>query len=182
MHSDGKRQKVILTALFTALSVVLGYLMAAVPNVELMTISVFISGMFTGPRWGALTGVLSITVFSLFNPYGAALPPLLAAQAAGFSLAGACGGILRGVIKRRGMLAAALSGLFITFIYDILTTLASAYVVLGPDGFAGGLAGFFWASAIFIMIHTGVNTLVFSQAATAVTRISYFDDAYKGIS
>ena len=181
MKTNARRQKIILTALFTSLAVVLGYVMAAVPNVELMTVTVFLGGIFTGPRYGAVTGLLSIIIFSLFNPYGAALPPLMAAQIAGFTLAGAAGGMMRGIIRRGGMITAALSGLFITLFYDILTTLASAYIAFGSENFIDGLAGFFAASGIFILVHTGVNTLIFSQAVTAVTRFSFFDDAYNRI-
>jgi len=176
MPPVGKRQRIILTALFTSLAVVLGYLMAAVPNIELITLTVFLSGMFVGSYCGAVTGALSITIFSLFNPYGAPLPPLLAAQIIGLALAGAAGGAMRGMIARKGMMIAAISGLTVTMIYDILTTLASAYITLGPEAFVDGLAGFFAASAVFILVHTGVNTVIFSQAAAAVTRLSYFDD------
>ena len=155
--------------------------MAAVPNVELMTLTVFISGIFTGPRYGALTGFLSIIIFSLFNPYGPALPPLLAAQVAGFTLAGAAGGLMRGILRQGGMITAALSGFFITLFYDILTTLASAYIAFGSENFIDGLIGFFAASGFFILVHTGINTLIFSQAVTAVTRFSFIDDAYKSV-
>jgi hypothetical protein len=182
MSADRKRQKIILIALFTALAVVLGYLMAAVPNIELMTLTVFLGGMLTGFRCGALIGILSILIFSMFNPYGAALPPLLAAQMAGFALIGAAGGLLRGTVRRYGMAAAAIAGLSVTLFYDILTTLASAYITLGSESFVDGLIGFFAASAVFILIHTGVNTLIFSQAVTAVARFSFINDAYGEIS
>lgn len=178
MPLNRKRRRIILTALFTALAVVLGYALAAVPNVELMTLCVFLSGVYNGVFCGAVTGVLSITFYSLFNPHGSALPPLLGAQIIGFLLAGAAGGLLRGVIRKRGMLAAAVSGLFITLIYDILTTLASAYIALGEEGFLPGIKSFFAASAIFILIHAGVNTLIFSQAVTASMKLFDIDNEY----
>jgi len=183
MRSNWKRHTIILTALFTSLTVVLGYLLAAVPNVELMTLSVFLSGVFVGPRYGALTGILSITLYSFFNPYGISLPPLLAAQISGFIVIGALGGLLRKrLLGRRGMavIISAVSGFLITLLYDILTTIATAYIVLGADGFTDGIIGFFWTGCVFILIHVVVNALIFSQAVVPIMKVAGLKNDYPG--
>ena len=95
-----------------ALAVSLGYALAGVPNVELMTLTVFTAGYLLGGVLGALVGAVSITLHSVFNPLGAALPPLLAAQICGFVLIGTTGGWLGRVIAgmNKKWFAAALGG------------------------------------------------------------------------
>jgi hypothetical protein len=183
MRSNWKRRRIILTALFTSLSVILGYILAVVPNVELMTLNVFLSGVFTGPRYGAATGILSITIYSFFNPFGISLPPLLAAQITGFLVIGVVGGLLRERVFSGGgtaVIIIAVAGFLTTLLYDILTTVASAYVVLGTDGFADGIIGFFSAGSVFILIHVLVNTFVFSQAVLPIVKVAGLKDAYPG--
>ena len=174
MKTDRPLRRLILTALFTALSVVLGYLLAAVPNVELMTLTVFLAGVFLGARLGALTGALSILFYSLFNPYGPPLLPLAAAQVAGFALTGATGGFLAGWIVAggtRGLVTGAAAGCLLTLVYDCLTTAAGGLVALGTDGFGEGIGGIFLAGAPFIALHVGTNTAIFTLAAFPVVGI-----------
>lgn len=170
---ENPTRRIIQTGLFIALVVVLGFLLAEVPNVELMTLSVFLSGVILGPGSGIVVGFLSILFYSIFNPYGPPLPPLVLAQIIGFAIIGAAGGILRKRLSVRGKapyLFSALAGLLLTLIYDSLTTVATAFVMLGTDGFVKGLAGFFFAGAIFIIVHTLSNTIVFTVTAVPVMR------------
>ncbi len=63
------------TAIFVALAAALGFLLLSVPNVELVTFTVFASGVVLG-RWrGALVGVLAMAIYSGANPYGSGLSP-----------------------------------------------------------------------------------------------------------
>jgi len=174
------RRGLVLSALFVSLTVALGYLLAGIPNVEMMSLCVFLGGVFTGARRGALIGGLSAAIFAFFNPYGASQPPLILSQAAGFALMGAAGGILRGKILGDGYMAvviSALSGFFMTLLYDTMTTAALAYVILGPEGFAGGVAGFFGAGLVFILVHVTVNTIIFSQAVVPIVKVASYEDA-----
>ncbi len=173
---ESRERKVIRAALFTALSVALGFLLAAVPNVELMSLSVFLGGVFCGPRVGSLVGVLSESLFSLLNPLGPALPPLFAAQLAGFALVGLVGGLLGPRLRpgRSGaVLVSALAGLVLTLIYDALTNAATAFIALGPRRLVEGLGGVFVAGALFMVIHVGVNTAVFAAAVVPVVRVAH---------
>ena len=170
---ENPTRRIIQTGLFVALVVVLGFLLAEVPNVELMTVSVFLSGVILGLRRGVVVGLLSILLYSLFNPYGPPLPPLVLAQILGFAIIGSSGGILRKQLALGGKapyLFSALAGLILTLIYDSLTTAATAVIVLGVDGFMKGLAGFFVAGALFIVVHTLSNTIVFAVTAVPVLR------------
>jgi uncharacterized membrane protein len=170
---EKRTRRIIQTGLFVALVVVLGFLLAEVPNVELMTVSVFLSGVILGIGSGIVVGFLSILFYSLFNPYGPPLPPLVLAQIIGFAIIGSAGGILRKRLTLKGKapyLFSALAGLLLTLIYDSLTTVATAVVALGAGGFVEGLAGFFVAGALFIIVHTFSNTIVFAVTAVPVLR------------
>jgi uncharacterized membrane protein len=166
-------RRIIQTALFITLSVVLGFLLAGVPNIELMTVTVFLSGIILGSGRGMLVGALSILIYSIFNPYGPPPPQLLAAQVAGYVLAGLLGGLLRGPLMKKGkkaVLLSALSGSVVTILYDIVTTAATALIALGPGGFFRGLVGFFLTGAPFVVVHVLSNTAVFSLAVVPVLK------------
>lgn len=168
-----RERMVILAALFTALSVALGFLLAGIPNVELMTLTVFMAGLFCGARLGSAVGALSILFYSLLNPLGPAPAPLLAAQIAGFIMIGAAGALVGPRIApsgARGVAASAAAGLLITLGYDVLTTLATAFIALGASRFVEGLEGIVLAGALFIAWHVGINTAVFAVAVVPLMR------------
>ena len=88
-NSSHVRQPVrqpVLLGLFAGTAVGAGYLLSGVPNVELMSLIIALSGAVLGPVAGALCGVLSGTIFSLGNPYGPPPPVLLIAQMLGHGL------------------------------------------------------------------------------------------------
>lgn len=155
----------LLAALLVALCVTVGYLFLAIPNVEMFTAAVFVSGFLTGAGRGTLIGAAAALLFSFFNPYGAAAPPLLLAQIAGTALAGLAGGLVQRArwLERPVWIRTALfgcTGLFLTLIYDVLTTLSFAVIM------AGGEAGKIWASFLYGMAFYGLhllsNTLIFA--------------------
>lgn len=165
------QRRIILAALFIALGVALGRLMAGIPNVELMTLAVFLGGAFCGMGLGAAIGALVVLAHSLLNPLGPAPPQLLAAQIIGYAVTGFAGGAI-GTRKRfagsRAPIVFAAAGLTLTLIYDVLTTLATAIVALGARGFAAGLWGIAAAGLPYAAIHIGVNTALFAAAAPPV--------------
>lgn len=168
-----RERTIILAALFVALSVALGFLLSEIPNVELMTLTVFVSGLFCGARLGGLVGGLSILFYSLFNPLGPAPAPLLAAQVIGFVVTGAAGGLAGPRIAPsgwRGAMASAAAGFVVTLLYDVLTTLATAFIALGVARFASGAPGVFIAGAAFAAWHIGINTAVFAAAVSPIVR------------
>jgi hypothetical protein len=168
-----RERVIILAALFTALSVALGFLLAEIPNVELMTLTVFMAGLFCGARLGSVVGALSILFYSLLNPLGPAPAPLLAAQVAGFVVIGAAGGLVGPRIKAArgsGVVASAAAGFVVTLVYDVLTTLATAFIALGAGRFGEGLGGIFLAGALFIAWHVGTNTAVFALTVFPLMR------------
>ncbi len=168
-----RERTVILAALFIALSVALGFLLAGIPNVELMTLTVFMAGIFCGARLGSAIGALSSLIFSLLNQLGPAPAPLLAAQVAGFALIGAGGGIVGprfSPARASCAAAAAAAGFALTFVYDALTTVATSFVAFGPSRFVEGLRGVAVAGIVFVAWHIGVNTAIFAVAVPPLMR------------
>jgi len=110
--------------IFIGTGVALGYLLAAVPNIELVTATIFLAGYIIGKSGGIMVGVLTFGIFSTLNPYGMPPLPLLLTQI----FAGGLIGFTGGAIKERweGIVSFTISGILLTFFYD-LTTNASGY-------------------------------------------------------
>ena len=149
----------------TAVCVSLGYMLAGIPNVELMTITTFVAGYLLGPGLGALVGAISITLHSVFNPLGAALPPLLLAQIAGFSVVGVTGGLLGPVVARMerrigALLVCAILGFVLTLFYDVLSNVGAFYVITGENA-PQSLVQFVAAGVAFMVMHLVWNTAIF---------------------
>jgi hypothetical protein len=118
---------------FTALVAGLGYALSGIPNVELMNLTTFLSGAALGVGAGALVGGLAMAVYSTFNPYGAAPPPVFATQIVGLALTGVLGGALArfllGFSRPRAwqFLVGGAIGFGVTLLYDVLTNLGTAW-------------------------------------------------------
>ena len=162
-----KTRKALLAALLIATSVALGFALAVIPNVELMTITVFISGYLLGVRLGAIVGVAAIAVHSIFNPLGAALPPLFAAQLVGFAIIGISGSALGGVIARLpragAIVVAGTSGFAVTLLYDVLTNIGAFYSITGENA-PTNLLKFVIGGIVFVVMHLVWNTALFVVA------------------
>ncbi len=151
--------RLALTALFIALAVAVGYGGSVLPNVELVSLTVFLGGVATGAVSGILIGVAAELIFSGINPLGPTFPLVLAAQLAGMGLFGLAGGTLGRHMLRLGAIARvtvlAVTGLALTLFFDVITNLGLG-VHLGPvwATLAGGLA--------FAVVHIISNMLVFA--------------------
>jgi uncharacterized membrane protein len=119
--------------ILTALVAALGFALAGVPNVELVSLSSFAAGAVLGAGRGALAGGTGMAVYSSLNPYGLALPPVFVAQVAGMALFGAAGGRLGERIAAAPAAAAvplgAAAGLALTLVYDLLTNVGTVAVM-----------------------------------------------------
>ncbi|MCK4545830.1 MAG: hypothetical protein KAW17_00175 [Candidatus Eisenbacteria sp.] len=166
-------------ALFIALALASGFALLAVPNVELITLSVFCGGVSLGVRRGALVGLLSMFLFTMFNPYGVAPLPLAGAQVAVMALVGAAGGAeSRWIVSRMrseeggrstaGLVALAATGVLLTIVYDVATTLAIA----GMLAESGKVS--FWVLVVtgsaFSLLHVVSNGLIFCVVGGSAIR------------
>jgi len=177
-------------ALFVALAVACGFALVAVPNVELITLTVFSSGVFLGARRGALAGVLAMFLFTTFNVYGPAPFPIALAQVGTMGFVGAVGGWERAWLyssipsasRRRSMAGFVLlagSGVFLTALYDLATTVSYAAFMVGADLGARSGSGEesnrgFWALVVagsaFSLVHVVTNALIFCGVGGSVIR------------
>jgi uncharacterized membrane protein len=179
-------RKLSLMGVLVALAIVLKLPILSVPNVEFLTFVIFSSGFLLGTIEGLLVGVISMSLYTtVITPYG--LPPLPIALAQVFSMAfiGSAGGICRALHARGlapkfpsvrsdkkpsslgffGFLTMGLFGLGLTLIYDLLTNLATAYLV-----------GQFWpvmiAAIPFALIHILSNVAIFVILAPVLLKLS----------
>ena len=147
------------------MTVAVGFALSGVPNVELMTMTVFIAGYLLDWRLGAAVGAASIAAYSLFNPLGAAMPPLFIAQVIGFSIIGASGALIGPVITRlkprwTAFLLCGLTGFLLTFAYDVITNVGAYFTITG-DGAPSSFYKFVGAGMLFMVMHIVWNTALF---------------------
>jgi len=163
-------RSLIMTALFAALAAALGFALVEIPNVELITFTVFIGGVLLGVHSGLLVGLIGEGLFSGLNPLGSglAIPPLFLAQLIGFGLVGVVGGLIGQRLARLPFWLIGLIGALLTLVYELLAALATVLVFgVGEQGFwAYLLVGLPW-----LVIHLGVNFAVFAFLSRPIVRL-----------
>ena len=168
---ERKTFRTALIGTFTALSVVLGYLLAYIPNLEIFTLMIFLSGFVLNKRYGALIGLLSSIIFTFFNPLGPSPPPLFVYQLLHYSLTGISGGLTKDFMQNREffkpkedlyvyqvMVIFGVVGGILTFLFDIFSTLFGGFIVsITIDYFIA----IYLFGIVFTTIHLIGNILVF---------------------
>ena len=150
---------------FIAMVVGLGYSLVLVPNVELVTAMIFLSGVLMGVKRGMIVGIVGEFIFSSINPVGSGLlfPPMLVAQVVAMGVVGATGGVLQNYIikcepKLRHTITIGIVGFILTFIYDAFVSLAFPIAA----GFKSReILGVVAAGIAFNAVHLVANTAVF---------------------
>ncbi|MFX0187117.1 MAG: hypothetical protein ACFE8A_05210 [Candidatus Hodarchaeota archaeon] len=172
-----------LIGIFTALAVVLGYALVFIPNIELFTLMIFLSGFIMGKRDGAIVGIMSSFIFVFFNPYGISPIPLFAYQLAHYASVGLLGGVMCDFLSKKEffkpeedlyvfsiLLTFAIIGALITFTFDVISTLIGALV------FYGSIESF-WPTYIiglpFTTIHLIGNMLGFIFILPGLIQLIY---------
>ncbi len=160
MKSTGK---IAFSGITGALAIGLGFALAPVPNIELVTLTLVFGGFVLGPVWGSMTGLISWVIYSLLNPMGAPPPHFLVVQGITGALAGLCGAWL-GFLYRKGLkgvlkvIIPAVMGLFVTIFYQLGINVAS-FIVYGSEE---TLIPFIIGGIIFSGMHIVANTLIFA--------------------
>ena len=159
-----KTRRAVLASLLVALAIAVGYALAAVPNVELITLVVFLSGFLLGPVQGAAVGAVAMAGHSLFNVMGAAIPPILAAQMICYALIGMAGAFAGPVIARMGTVGAALAGCLCGALlvvgYQLVVGVVSFYTFTSESL----LWAYIWGGIAFSFIHIVWNAALFLVA------------------
>jgi len=162
--------RIALISTFTALGIVLGYLLAYLPNIELFTLTIFLSGFTLGRRDGMIVGFLSSLIFCFFNPLGADLP-LLAFQLTHYSLTGLLGALTNDFLNKRSffsfdedlynfpvMVIFGILGVIITTSFQVFASLVHFFTRYGS---IEGLLPYFIIGIPFTITHIIGNTLGF---------------------
>ena len=146
-----------------------------IPNIELITVVVFLSGLYLGIRWGGVVGMTSMAIYSGMNPMGSGLsfPPLFAMQIIGMSLTGIIGGLVRPFffVKQFNVFlisSLAILGFTVTLIYDMLTLIA--YPIAAGLGFSGMLAALIKGLG-FTLLHEISNAIVFVVSIPRIIKL-----------
>ena len=141
---DKSSFRIVLISTFIGLAVVAGYMLVILPNIEVFTLMIFLSGFIMGRRDGALIGLMSSVVFCFFNPLGASDLFLFSVQVTYYTLVGLNGGLTRLILQNKDffkpredlyvikvLVIFAVIGAVMTFIYDIFSTLAGSIFIFG---------------------------------------------------
>ena len=164
----------IRASIFSAIAVGMGFSLMFIPNIELITVIVFLAGVHLGIGWGGIVGLTAMGIYSGLNPMGSGLsfPPLFLMQILGMAIAGIIGGLVRPLIIGKKInlfliVGLAITGFIITLIYDLLTLLA--YPMTAGLGFSGILAALFKGLG-FTLLHEISNAVVFTVTVPPILR------------
>lgn len=163
MHQ--KTRHIAFSGIFIALILGVGYALAFVPNVELVTTMIFLAGVLMGLKRGLLVGILGEFLFSALNPIGSGLlfPPMLIAQIAAMTVVCLTGALLRNYILNwktslPNIILIGAIGLLLTLFYDILVS--AAYPLSAGFKLRETVATII-AGLAFSVIHLISNTIIF---------------------
>ncbi len=180
---ERKTFRIVLSSTFVALAIVLGYMLAYIPNIELFTLTIFLSGFILGKRDGIIVGFFSSLIFCFFNPIGASPLPLLTFQLFHYSLTGFLGALTRDYLKRKTffkpdedmfvlpvMVLFGLMGALITINFQIF---ASMVDVLSFFGTIDEFIPYFLTGIVFTVTHIIGNTLGFIFILPGLIQLTY---------
>jgi LytS/YehU family sensor histidine kinase len=161
--------RVAFIAIFAALAIGGNYVLSAIPNVELSSVMVFLSGFLFGPFIGALVGFIAMLIYQLWNPWGTFLPPIGLAVIGCTIFIGIVGGILGQALRRldhsdnRWFLVPALFGILLTLFFDLVTNFAYS-LTFGIPFIITIITGL-----PFMIIHIASNAVLFGLLTQPVT-------------
>ncbi|TFF99819.1 MAG: ECF transporter S component [Promethearchaeota archaeon] len=174
--------KIALISMFIALSVVLAYILAPFPNIELFTLSIFLGGFILGKKEGLFIGISSSLIFVFLNPYGVSPLPLLTYQIIHYSFTGLAGALTHSLIKDRSffhpndlysisiMILFGFIGAIITFAYDLISSLIGTITIYGT---LEAFIPYFLSGVIFTTIHEIGNILGFVFILPGLIQVVY---------
>ena len=166
------RADIAAIGIFSSLAYAGGFLFIAVPNVEIFTAAIFLSGVLLGPRNGLVVGVVGATLYAIFNPFGVSPAPLFVAQVFSRAIIGLAGGILRSLldfdkVSWYNAFWLGLVGLLLTWGYDLLADLSFSVV----SGFSlQQIEIVFLRGLPFYLVHGVVNTAIFALVLPSLIR------------
>ncbi len=165
--------RVALVAVLAALAIGGNYALSALPNVELSSVMVFLSGFLFGPVIGALVGSIAMIIYQYWNPWGAFIPPIGLAVIGCTIFIGVIGGILGKALQRldysdsRWFLLPVLFGILLTLFFDLVTNFAYS-ITFGIPFIVVLIIGL-----PFTIVHIVSNAILFGLLTQPVTRAAH---------
>ncbi|MGQ4832732.1 MAG: hypothetical protein ACP6IS_02390 [Candidatus Asgardarchaeia archaeon] len=162
-HLKKKSMELAATSVFSALAIGGGYALTIIPNVEVISFFVFVSGFIFGEKVGLLVGLISMTIYTTWNPWGAPIPVISLAQIVCMTLFGIAGGIYKSHLGEKlnfsmvDLIEIGFIAGLLTLIYDATTSIAYAYAF----GLERVLLLVFATGAPYIIIHVVSNIVIF---------------------
>ena len=174
LPSKTRSIEVAAISVFTALSIGGAYALAVIPNVELMSLFVFTAGFLFGVHVGAVVGLFSMLIYTIWNPWGSPIIVISIAQIIGMVTFGVAGGIYgrrwndKHDITFLNMLEIGITAGFLTLFYDCITNIAYA----AAFGLLDALIIVFIMGSIFMIVHTVSNIAFFTIFIGPLVRIA----------
>lgn len=151
-------------AILVALGVGLGYALAFVPNVELVSLSAVLAGYLLGAGWGTFIAAVIFLLYSFLSPFGMAPLPLWISQGIGGAVFGLVGAAFSK--KLRKPLFAAAIAIVATLFYDTITNAAGFFAFPTKDTFIVYL----FAGIAFSTVHIAANAVLFAILFPIIAR------------
>lgn len=179
VHMSSEKEKnslkgVVLTSMFAAAGAAGGYLLMFVPNVEVLTLFMFVSGYMLGVSKGVSSSIIASFLYFGLNPQGGMFPPLLASQVIGLSFSPLAGSLFHKTLIKfspSGFAKSLLIGFYAilaTLIFDVLTNIAF------PISTGMGLKGVISTLLLgipFSLMHIISNLLIFLFVAPPLLKL-----------
>lgn len=163
--------RIALTGILIALSIVLGYMLIYLPNIELITVMIFLSGFILGKKEGLIVGAFSSFIFCFLNPMGSSQLPLLTVQVVYYSLVGIVGAFTCDLLEKKSFFNSrddlyvyqviviyGLIGGALTTLYSIFAELAG-YITISAPGVP--FSAYFMIGIPWTILHIIGNVLGF---------------------
>jgi len=171
--TDPRTRDVAFIGVYIALILGIGYALFLVP-VELVTATIFMSGILMGRVRGMMVGGIAEFLYSVLNPLGSGLlyPTVLIMQVLVMIFVGFCGGMLRSLLMGRSshrnvMIVCGLAGFVLTLLFDIMASVGFSVAA----GFSWkGILGVFTIGTVFHGTRLITNTIVFALLVPPVVR------------
>ncbi len=160
-------RRIALVAVYAALVLVAGYVLAYIPNIELVTCLLFVGGYCFRVGTGSLIAVVVSAIFSYFNPMGPSPPVLYAFQVLFYLCVAVLGGEIGRLRQRRQFKIATKTavvlgvlGFGITLAFDIGSTFAMYLPIVDWNWVA--VWPYWFTGIVFSILHLASNPLVFA--------------------
>lgn len=163
--------KASIIAILAATALGGNYALSGIPNVEISSVIVFISGFLFGISIGALVGFTTMTIYQFLNPWGAFVPPIGGAVIACTIFIGIIGGIT-GRKSQLGKKADTVwveglvfLGITTTLFFDLVTNYA--YSITFGIPYLVALA----IGLPFLLIHIVSNGMLFGLLTPSIAQV-----------